>query len=98
MLGVRSYCDERAKVRRSKLTTEELNKLANMTSSPEEMNILINLLLLQIQSQGLFLSDRKNAEADRAVVLKDDGSLELTNDLWMEFCNYYFYLVYQIKC
>ncbi len=65
-------------------TTEELNKLAGMTSSPEELNILTGALLSTEDLnllQGLFSSDRTNADADRAVVLKDDGSLELTNDL-----------------
>ena len=65
-------------------TTEEMNKLNNLTSTVDELNILdgatlstsdLNLLT------GLYDSNRTNDEGSKAVVLKDDGSLQLDNNM-----------------
>lgn len=65
-------------------TTEELNALHNMTASYDELNLLdgatvstedINILT------GLYAGNRTNKQPGKAVVFKDNGNLELNNDL-----------------
>ena len=64
-------------------TDAELNAVAGLTAV-DELNILdgatftlddINIL------SGLHASDRTNSDVGKAVVLKDDGSLELNNNM-----------------
>jgi len=65
-------------------TSAELNAVAGMTASMAELNILSGATIttedINILS-GVQASDRSNSDAGKAVVLKDDGTLELNNDM-----------------